>query len=108
MLFKWMARNLMTLGCLHGQANASIDHFVYHLFWVFSPSIQWCLGCDQTFQFAPYALQHNHPKYPHLKKVTQLVCLEFTRCLGSKFGKEVFKPLLPSMMPLAPSLKILN
>jgi hypothetical protein len=48
--------------------------FVYHLFWVFSPSIQWCLGCDQTFQFTPYASQHNHPDYPHLKKATQLLC----------------------------------
>jgi hypothetical protein len=42
--------------------------FVYHLFWVFSPSIQWCLGCDQTFQFTPYAPQHNHPNDPHLEK----------------------------------------
>jgi hypothetical protein len=72
--------------------------FVYHLFWVFSPSIQWCLGCDQTFQFTPYAPQHNHPNDP------QLVCLEFIGCLGFLFGKEVFKPLLPSTMPIAPSL----
>jgi hypothetical protein len=82
--------------------------FVYHLFWVFSPSIQWCLGCDQTFQFAPYAPQHNHPNDPHLKKATQLVCLEFTGRLGFLFGTEVFKPLLPSTMPTAPSLKFFN
>jgi hypothetical protein len=56
--------------------------FVYHLFFMFSPSIQWCLGCDQTFQFAPYAPQHNHHDYPHLKKTTQLVCLEFIGNLG--------------------------
>jgi len=64
-----MARNLMTPRSSHGQVNIFTKHWLS----VF-PLIQWCLWCDQTFQFTPCTPHHNHPNYPHPTKVAQLLC----------------------------------
>jgi hypothetical protein len=77
--------------------------FIYHCFWVSSPPTQWCLGCNQTFQFAPRAPHHNHHDYLHVIHVTQLLCLESIKCFNFQFGKEGFEPFLPSMVPTTPS-----
>lgn len=82
---KWMAKNLMTPRYAHGQVNIFTKHWlcVFRLSFIFSvfPLIQWCLGCNQTFQFAPYTPHHNHPNYPHSTKVAQLLCFGIHKTL---------------------------
>jgi hypothetical protein len=40
--------------------NVACTFPIYHLFWMSSQQIQWCLGCDQTLQSTPYTPHHNH------------------------------------------------
>ncbi len=72
--------------------NIACVLFVYHSFWGSSSPIQWCLGCNQTFQFALCAPHHNHLDDPHLTKITHLLRLESIKCFGFKFGKEAWSP----------------
>ncbi len=46
------------MGKLTLLSNIACAFLIYHPFWVFSPPIQWCLECDQTFQFTPCAPHH--------------------------------------------------
>jgi len=53
----------------------------YHPSWMSSSPTQWCLGCDRTFQFAPYTPHHNHLDCLHPTMGTHLLCLESIRVM---------------------------
>jgi hypothetical protein len=102
----WMARNLMTLGCSHGHAKASIDHCfcAFRLSSIFDvfPTNSIVLGCNQIFQFAPCAPHHNHLDCFHPIMGTHFLCLKFITHHGFQFGLEDFERLLPSMVHTSP------
>jgi hypothetical protein len=86
--------------------NVTYAFFAYHSSLMSSPPIQWWLGCDWTFWFAPYAPHQNHPNFFHRTMGAHLMYFKSIRCYGCQFGWEGFERLLTSMvLILPPSLR---
>jgi hypothetical protein len=91
MVFAWMAKNLMTPGCLHEQTNVSTE-----CCWCTSHLSSQSLECDQTFWFTPYAPHHYHHDSLYIIMGTHLPCLASIRHYNFQFRGKGFKSLLPS------------
>ncbi len=82
--------------------NVAYVILAYHSSWMTSLPIQWCLRCNWTFRFTPYATHHDHLNCFHLTMGAHLSCLECIKCHDFQFGWEGFKHLLPSMVLVSP------